>query len=56
MAKRKPKIDPNEKKRKNFRLPLDLTIWAEKYAKSKNTNLTQLIVDQLTELREQETQ
>lgn len=53
---RKKKIDPNEKRRKNFRLPHGLTMWAEQYAKSKNTNLTQLIVDQLTELREQQSE
>jgi hypothetical protein len=43
-----------KKKRKNFRLPLGLTLWAERYAKRKNTNLTQLIVNHLTELREGE--
>lgn len=42
------------KKRKNIRLPIDLTEWAEQYAKSKNTNFTQLIVDHLTVLKESE--
>jgi len=42
------------KKRKNFRLPFALTTWAERYAKRKNTNLTQIIVDHLTALKEEE--
>jgi hypothetical protein len=34
-------------KRKGFRLPADLAVWAEKYAASKYTTVTQLIVDLL---------
>ena len=49
------KKDDKKQKRKNFRIPSDLAEWAEKYAKSQNTNLTQLIVDHWTELRNQET-
>jgi hypothetical protein len=43
------------RKRKNFRIPSDLADWAEKYAQDKNTSMTQLIVDYLTDLRERET-
>ena len=51
---KKKKIDPNDKKRKNFRIPSDLAAWAEEYAASKNTSVTQLVIDHWTELREQE--
>jgi hypothetical protein len=43
-----------QRKRKNFRIPSDLADWAESYAASKNTSMTQLIVDYLTELRDRE--
>lgn len=57
MAKKKIPLKNGviRKKRKNFRLPWGLTVWAERYAKKKNTNLTQLIVDHLTALKEEET-
>lgn len=38
--------------RKDFRLPSDLVDWAIEFARQKNTNLTQLLIDQLTALRE----
>lgn len=38
----------NEKTRLNIRIPKDLLNWAKKYAKKKNTTVTQLIVDYLT--------
>jgi uncharacterized protein (DUF1778 family) len=38
-----------KKTRLNLRIPSDLLEWAKGYAKLKNTNVTQLIVDQLTE-------
>lgn len=43
-----------QRKRKNFRIPADLADWAEQYAADKNTSMTQLIVDYLTDLRERE--
>ena len=52
-SKKKPKVE-NGKVRKNFRLPADLALWADRYARRRNTNLTQLIVDQLTVLREEQ--
>jgi hypothetical protein len=52
--KSKQVVDLSTKKRKNFRLPLDLTLWAEDYARRKNTNMTQLIVDHLTKLKERD--
>lgn len=47
MSSQKP-----ERVRKNFRLPADLVAWVEIFAKRKNTNMTQLIIDHLTDLRE----
>jgi hypothetical protein len=41
------------KVRKNFRFPADLAKWAESYAARKNTSMTQMIIDYLTDLREQ---
>lgn len=38
--------------RKNFNLPAELVRWAETYVDRKNTTMTQLIVDYLTDLRE----
>ena len=40
-----------KQKRKNFRLPLVLSEWVEKYAKDRNTTVTQLIIDHFTDLR-----
>ncbi len=45
-------MDQKPRKRKDFRFPPDLIVWAENFAKQKNTNLTQLLIDQLTELRD----
>lgn len=42
------------RKRKNFRIPADLADWAEQHAASKNTTMTQLIIDFLTDLHETE--
>jgi len=53
MKRKKPKIE-NGKIRKNFRIPADLVRWADNYVLKKNTNLTQLIVDHLTSLREEQ--
>ena len=33
---------------------MDLTLWVEKYAKSKNTSMTQLIIDYFTSLKEKD--
>jgi hypothetical protein len=44
----------NGKVRKNFRFPADLAVWAQKYADKKGTNVTKLIIDYFTSLREQE--
>lgn len=35
----------------NFRLPTDLLAWVKTYARSKNTTVTRVIVDLLTDLR-----
>ena len=55
---RKKKSTPQSaeslKKRKNFLFPRDLALWAESYAEKKNSNLTQIIVVHLTELREED--
>jgi hypothetical protein len=39
--------------RLNMRIPSELLGWAKVFASKKNTNLTQLFVDYLTDLREQ---
>lgn len=44
------------RKRKNFRIPADLADWAEQHAASKNTTMTQLIIDFLTDLHSKEKQ
>lgn len=44
----------NNKVRKNFIFPSDLADWAAQYAKEKNTSMTQLIVDYLTDLKKRE--
>lgn len=48
MAKKKSKV------RKNFLFPADLANWVAQYAKDKNTSVTKLIIDHLTNLRRQE--
>lgn len=42
-----------DKSRLNVRIPSDLLEWAKKYAKKKNTTVTQLLVDFLTKEREE---
>jgi len=42
----------NERARLNVRIPADLLEWAKKYAKKKNTTVTQLLIDFLTRERE----
>ena len=56
MTQQNPPPATVPRKRKNFRIPADLADWAEKYAADKNTSMTQLIVDYLTHLRDQEQQ
>ncbi len=51
MRKKKHK---NGKVRKNFRFPADLAQWAQEYADKRGTNVTKLIVEYFTTLREQE--
>lgn len=34
-----------------LRLPSDLLVWVKDYAKGKNTTITQIIIDHLTDLR-----
>ncbi len=46
MAKQTPR-----KARFNMRIHGDLLSWAKEYALTKNTNLTQLIIDYLTSLK-----
>ncbi len=36
-----------------LRLPIDILVWAKKYARTKNISLTQLIINYLTDLRSQ---
>lgn len=45
------KADPA---RVQMKLPPDLKAWAVEYADRKNTNLTQMFKDHLTQLREKE--
>ena len=52
--KPKKKTTQNGKSRLNLRLPSDLDKWAKKYAERKNTTVTQLFVDFLTDLRAHE--
>jgi hypothetical protein len=42
------------RKRKNFRIPADLADWAEQYAANKNTTMTQLIIDFLTDMHDKD--
>jgi hypothetical protein len=49
---RQPKNNTTVRIRKNFRFPADLVKWVENYAASKNTSMTQLIVDHFTALRD----
>lgn len=39
--------------RVNMRIPTDLLSWAKDYAGSKNTTVTQVIINHLTELKEE---
>ncbi len=38
--------------KKNYRLPHDLVMWMEKYAKNNNITATKLVIDCLVEFRE----
>lgn len=40
--------------RVNMRLPNDLIEWVKEYAEARNTTLTQVVVDELTDLRAEE--
>lgn len=52
---RKPKKEEKEKRvRVNLRLPPDLVEWTKEYADAKNTTLTQVVVDKLTDLQAEE--
>jgi hypothetical protein len=44
-----------EKKMFNVRVPVDLLLWAKKYAVSRHTTVSQVVIDQLTKLKEEET-
>lgn len=45
-------VRPKKKlKQSNFRIPADLLKWVRDYAKAKNTTVTRIVVDHLTELR-----
>lgn len=55
MTMKQPNSKPS-RVRKDFRFPSDLILWAENFARQKNTNLTQLLIDQLTALRERNEQ
>lgn len=46
-AKSKPK-----RQRVNMRIPMDLLVWAKDFASTKNTSVTQIVVDHLTDLKE----
>lgn len=39
--------------RLNMRIPADLLAWAKTFVQAKNTNLTQLFIDHLTDIRDQ---
>lgn len=41
----------SKRTRVNIRVQTDLLAWAKKYAMKKNTSLTQIIIDHLTQLR-----
>lgn len=45
------KSERPKRSRVNLRIQTDLLKWAKTYAKSKNTSLTQLVIDQLTRLK-----
>jgi hypothetical protein len=47
MAEQKTRV------RKNFVFPIGIIEWAEKYARDNNTTLTRIILDHLTQLRNQ---
>ncbi len=49
-------METASKKRLNLRLDASLLLWAKTRAKKKHTTLTQMVVDHLTKLREQERQ
>ena len=53
MATKKEKKAKKDKSRirVNMRLPHDLIEWAKEYAEARNTTLTQVVVDELTNLQ-----
>ena len=58
MSKRDPKKPKKKDKariRVNMRLPYDLIEWAREYAEARNTTLTQVVVDKLTDLQAENT-
>jgi hypothetical protein len=44
--------DKPRRVRVNMRIPADLLVWAKSYAISKNKNVTQIVVDHFTGLKE----
>lgn len=57
MGKRTKQKEEREKKRirVNMRLPPDLVEWAKEYAEARNTTLTQVVVNELTNLQAENT-
>ena len=54
MATKKEKSQKKREKariRVNMRLPSELIEWAKEYAEARNTTLTQIVVDELTNLQ-----
>jgi hypothetical protein len=59
MAKREKKKPEERRKsrrvRVNMRLPDALVVWVREYAECRNTTVTQVVVDRLTELQAENT-
>ena len=56
MAKRRPKEEKKQKRiRVNMRLPYELADWTKEDAEARNTTLTQVVVDTLTDLKAENT-
>lgn len=52
MAKKDKKVKKDKARiRVNMRLPSELIEWAKEYAEARNTTLTQIVVDELTNLQ-----
>jgi hypothetical protein len=43
--------EPKKRTRLNVRIPSDLLRWAKRFAKAKNSTVTQIIIDHLTDKR-----